>query len=127
MMAAAVLERSREGIREVLIVKVAEGLRTGKWSFPFGVAELGETPEPALRRILLAQFGLKPHLNLGQPPLDHEHDGVLYRWRFVFGEIDGDPPIKPTAPETRWVTLPSLREYMFEPVSQQVVDWMLEE
>ena len=128
VMVAAVLEKSREGMREMLIVRLGpDEFHPDRWAFPFGPAEPGEMPEPAVRRILEEQLDIRPHIQHGQPPFDHVYAGEMRRWRFLFGELS-DPRLKTSHySEVRWVPRPSLREYEFEPVSQQVVDWMLEQ
>ena len=73
------------------------------------------------------QLAIQPQILYGQPPFDHSYDDVTYRWRFLFAEA-GDASINNRHyEELRWVPRQSLREYEFDPVSQQVVDWMLEE
>lgn len=127
-MASAVLERMREGMRETLIVKLGpDSPHAERWTFPFGPVEAGEAPEPAIRRILNDQLGIHAHIQHGQPPFDHAYGEDTYRWRFLFGDVDDDPILKPTYPESRWVPRQSMCEYEFEPVSQRVVDWLLEE
>jgi 8-oxo-dGTP diphosphatase len=127
-MAAAVLERVRDGLHEILIVKLGEvEAYAGRWAFPFGPAAPGETPEPAIRRILDEQLGLHANIQHGQPPFDHAYGDVVYRWRFLFGDVSTPEANNRHYEEVRWVPRQSLLEYEFEPVSQQVVDWLLEE
>ncbi len=127
-MAAAVLDRVRDGLREILIVRL-EGTpeQPGRWVFPFGPVGPGEMPEPAIRRILAQQLGLHAHIQHGQPPFDQTYGETLYRWRFLFGEVTSPEANNRHYAEVRWVPRQSLVEYEFEPVSQQVVDWLLEE
>jgi 8-oxo-dGTP diphosphatase len=126
-MASAVLEHQREGLREILIVKLRTEPHVGQWTFPFGPTEPGETPEPAMRRILRDQLGLLANIHYGQPPFDHPFGEQTYRWRFLFGETNEIRTENCHYQEVRWVPIQSLREYEFEPVSRQVVDWLLEE
>lgn len=127
-MAAAVLERVRDGLREILIVQLDEtDVHAGRWTFPFGPVAPGETPEPAMRRILDQQLGLHAHIQHGQPPFDQAYGETLYRWRFLFGDASTQELNNRHYSEVRWVPRQSLVEYEFDPVSQQVVDWMLEE
>jgi len=126
-MTSVILEHQREGMREVLIVKLRTEPYVGQWTFPFGPAEPGEMPEPAIRRILRDQLGLLASIQHGQPPFDHLFGDQTYRWRFLFGEVSDAKVSNCHYQEVRWISRPSLREYDFEPVSRQVVDWLLEE
>ena len=80
-----------------------------------------------IRRILREQLGLSAHIQQGQPPFDHPFGDQTYRWRYLFGEVSDPEVDNRHYQEVRWVPKQSLREYDFEPVSRQVVDWLLEE
>ena len=62
----------------------------------------------------------------GQPPFDQSYDDVLYRWRFFFCDGTGCRLHNDYYAQIRWVPEAALREYEFDPVSQRVVDWMLD-
>jgi 8-oxo-dGTP diphosphatase len=127
VMAAAVIERVRDAKPEVLIARRGSRPHENKWCFPGGTVEKGESPEAGLRRLLKEQLNIAVPIQFGQPPLDHSWDGMIHRWRFFF--CDGsDTDVNNTQyDEVRWVISATLREYDFEPVSQQVVDWLLED
>jgi 8-oxo-dGTP diphosphatase len=127
MMACAIIEHTREAQRETLIAKLTRDPYVGKWTFPGGAGEPGEAPEVSLRRLLREQLGLNVEIIYGQPPFDQEYDGLEYRWRFFFCDATGQAINNKYYEEVRWVPRATLREYDFEPVSQRVVDWMLEE
>ncbi len=131
---SAVIERTRAGMREMMIAKSARAPFPGKWTFPGGAAEAGESPEAALRRILREQLNASVEIIQGQPPFDQRWDNILARWRFYFCDMGGEEQGGESEAinnryygEIRWVPRVALREYEFDPVSQQVVDWMLEE
>ena len=125
--AGAVIHRTRDTAREVLIVKLPSEPYMGRWCFPGGMVEEGEQPEVALRKWLHRRVGLKVEILFGQPPFDAPWDDAMCRWRFFFCEFGEDEnPLESYYPEQRWVFEASLREYDYDPVSQQVVDWMLE-
>ncbi len=126
-MAAAVIHRSRKGQTEVLICKLPRAPYQGKWCFPFGPADEGEMPEPALRRALRTNLGIHVHIRIGQPPFDHPWDELMCRWRFFFCDDMGESVDLTHYGEVRWVNQVDLREYEFDPVSQQVADWILED
>ncbi len=49
--------KSRDGIR-FLAIKRKEGIHAGKWAFPGGIVEKGETAEDALKREVKEETGL---------------------------------------------------------------------
>jgi len=127
VMAAGVIHRQRGEYTEVLICKRADEPYAGKWCFPSGPAVEGEMPEAALRRALRTNLGIHVHIRIGQPPFDQMWDDVVCRWRFFFCDDLGDSIERSTYAEVRWVHQVDLREYEFDPVSQQVADWILED
>jgi ADP-ribose pyrophosphatase YjhB (NUDIX family) len=127
-MASAVIHRAREGMREVLIGKSPEPPHYGRWTFPHGRVEQGESPEAAMRRVLQSLLNTQDvHIIYGQPPFDHPWENVPHRWRFFFCDATDSHMENGYFAEIRWVPQASLREYEFDPVSQQVVDWLLDE
>ena len=126
VMACGVVEQTRLGVREVLIGRIPGEPYEGKWTFPGGPVERGEAPEAALRRAMDSLLGLRIEIRNGQPPFDQAWDDVIMRWRYYFcAGLAKDVANKHYA-EIRWVSVGSLREYDFDPVAQQVVDWILE-
>lgn len=126
-MACGVVEQHRDGVREVLIGKIPVAPYQGKWTFPGGPVERGEAPEEALRRALDSLLGMSALIRVGQPPFDQLWDGVNLRWRYFFCEGRASDVHNSHFEEVRWVPTGALCEYEFDPVAQQVVDWMLEE
>jgi 8-oxo-dGTP diphosphatase len=127
IMVSAVVDRSRQGMLETLIGKIPTPPHDGKWTFPSGPAEQGETPESALRRTLERLLGIKVRIVCAQPPFDHTWDEAMCRWRFFFCDGSGCEVKNEHYLEVRWVPRASLREYDFDPVSQQVANWLLSE
>ena len=126
-MASAVIARARQGTTEVLIAKIPTAPYEGRWTFPNGPIEDGETPEVALRRALRSLLGISVRIVCSQPPFDQPWDEVLCRWRFFFCEGTGCKVHNEYFSQIRWVTRATLREYDFDPASQRVVDWMIED
>lgn len=126
-MACAIIHRTRDGMREILIGKNPAAPYEDRWSFPGGPVEPGEPPEAALRRALRSTLGLAVDVQWGQPPFDQAWDGVPTRWRYFFCEHPGGEVHNTHYREVRWVPDGALREYEYDPVSQQVVDWILED
>lgn len=127
MMAAAVAERVRNQSKEYLIVRMPDSALDGKWSFPFGEIDKGDAPEAAARRLARKLLNIGMDVQIGQPPFDAELNGTLYRWRFCFGSATGGEAEPVGVDELRWVIPGTLVEYEFDPVSQQVVDWLRQE
>jgi 8-oxo-dGTP pyrophosphatase MutT (NUDIX family) len=125
-MASAVIHRTRQGTREVLIGKIPTEPYEGRWCFPSGPIEEGEAPEAALRRVVQNLIGISVRVVWGQPPFDQEWDDVTCRWRFFFCETTDSRVHNDYFAQIRWVPEGALREYDFDPVTQRVVDWMLE-
>jgi len=126
VMACGVVEQMRDGVREVLIGRIPVPPYEGKWTFPGGPVEPGEPPESTLRRSVESLLGMRVEIRMGQPPFDMPWDDVVVRWRYFFCEGRAEDVHNKHYDEVRWVCIGSLREYEFDPVAQQVVDWMLE-
>ena len=126
-MASAVIDRISHGPPEVLIAKIPTAPYEGRWTFPNGPIEEGEAPQAALRRALRSLLGMRVRIVCSQPPFDYSWDRVLCRWRFFFCDGTGSEVGNRYFSEVRWVPRATLREYDFDPVSQQVVDWLLED
>jgi mutator protein MutT len=111
---------------EYLIVRAA-GPEQSAWEFPGGRVERRESPEAALRRICQATLGIEIEVHVGQPPFLYNFGthSITYRYHscgLVGGELVAAPGL-----EARWILVGQLREYLFEPAVQQVVDWLLEQ
>ena len=126
-MASAVVRRTRHAIEQILIGKIPADPYQGRWTFPGGPVEVGEMPEVRLRRALQSLLGASVTVRHGQPPFDHAWDDVVCRWRFFFCDATDAELINHYFAEVRWIVRGDLCEYDFDPVSQRVVDWMLEE
>lgn len=121
---AGVIERADNHVLIVLLDAADATAR--RWQFPRGAAKPGESPEAAMRRVAMKQLGMEVEIVVGQPPLFDAAGGDPIELRYFFcGVIKGEPG-GDTYAETRWVLKGRLREYEFEPVSGQVVDWLLD-
>ena len=126
-MASAVIERISRGSHKVLIARIPTAPYEGRWTFPNGPIDPGEPPEAALRRALRSLLGMRVRIICSQPPFDRAWDEVMCRWRFFFCDGTGSEMDNRYFSEIRWVPRATLSEYDFDPASQQVVDWLLED
>lgn len=97
------------------------------WEFPGGRAEPRESPEAALRRYCKQQLRIEVNFVLGQPPFVYDFGTHKVAYRFYECTLaSGAPQVKEGA-EIRWIRSQQLRDYVFDPPTQQVVDWLLGE
>lgn len=85
---AAVLER--DGL--ILLARRKTGRSAGKWEFPGGKLEPGETPEACLRRELAEEFGIVAEVGalVGEAAIDAGPSGPrlrAYRVRWLAGDL----------------------------------------
>jgi 8-oxo-dGTP diphosphatase len=117
--AAGILVRDSK----ILIAKrKAGGELAGKWEFPGGKIESGETPEACLKRELTEELGIKSTVG------DHLWDGTYH---YDFGTVrllvyrvywEGDTIVAKDHEEYKWVTPADLKEYDFAPADLPFVE-----
>lgn len=120
--ARAVLERNSG---EHLILRPSSDASEPHWEFPGGALKANESPESALRRACEALLGVGVDIRVGQPPFVFHYGSHAVTYRYYFGSCVGAPAALGCR-EIRWVLAGQMRDYVFEPASQQVVDWLLE-
>ncbi len=92
------------------------------WDFPGGRAHPHEPPETALRRLCHEQLGIDPQSLISQQPFVHSFGTHTVTYRYFVCPLGSDE-IVPLAYElVRWVPAGQLRDYLFDPAAQQVVD-----
>lgn len=126
-MVGAIIDRVSHGALETLIAKLRTPPYENCWTFPNGPADAREMPEEALRRMLHESLGARLRVVCGQPPVDMAWDDVVCRWRFFFCDAANQEVQNRSFAEIRWVRRADLREYDFDPVSQQVAAWLLDD
>ncbi|MGD9641364.1 MAG: (deoxy)nucleoside triphosphate pyrophosphohydrolase [Elusimicrobiales bacterium] len=85
---AAVIERDGR----VLLAQRKNGALAGKWEFPGGKLEPGETPEACLRRELMEEFGVDTEIGafVCSSKFEYKHlpiELLVYRARHLSGEF----------------------------------------
>jgi 8-oxo-dGTP diphosphatase len=113
---------------KVLIAKRRAGDKLGgKWEFPGGKVDEGETPEEALKRELLEELGIETETGrfLCSSFYDYSHLSVellAYHVRHVSGEV-----IPHVHDEIRWVRPEKLSGYEFPEANIPVIKAILDE
>ena len=119
---AAFLEKDGK----ILIARRKPGAAlAGKWEFPGGKLEPGETPEQCLKRELMEEFGVETRIGafICASKFDYKHlliELLVYRAYHLAGEFklnDQD--------QLAWVTLAELKNYDFSSADIPVVAYLL--
>lgn len=122
--ACAILRRDNQAL---IVRPISTGPKRSKWAFPAGPVEADESPEAACRRMCREKLSAEIEIDLGQPPLHDTVAGQPVIYRYYIGTVIGLDVGNEGFAEVRWVAMGQLRDYEFDPVSQMVVDWLLEE
>ncbi|PKM98244.1 MAG: 8-oxo-dGTP diphosphatase MutT [Elusimicrobia bacterium HGW-Elusimicrobia-3] len=85
---AAVMEKGGR----ILLARRKNGALAGKWEFPGGKLEPGETPEACLRRELMEEFGVEAEIGafVCSSKFEYKHlpiELLVYRARHLAGEF----------------------------------------
>ena len=111
---------------KILIARRKTGDKlAGKWEFPGGKIEPGETPEACLKRELMEEFGVETRIGefICSSKFEYKHmtiELLVYRAYHVAGEFrltDHD--------QLAWVTKTELKNYDFSSADIPVVEHIL--
>lgn len=100
-----------ERVERVVLVKRGAPPAQGKWSFPGGLVDLGETLEEACAREVIEETGLCPRLRDLAVVVERRltDDAGRLEYHFViadlWGTAEGEPTPGSDAAEARWVPL----------------------
>lgn len=122
---AAVIEKDGK----ILIAKRKHGsLLGGKWEFPGGKLEKGETPEQCLKRELLEEFGIVTEIGEHVSSVVHSYTSewiiklMAYRTTVISGIFNLNDH-----EEIKWVRPADLATYDFPEADQPIVDLLIKE
>jgi 8-oxo-dGTP diphosphatase len=99
----------------------------GKWEFPGGKVERGETPEECLARELHEEFGIRVRINGFLAETHYEYPGR--RIRLLFYDVDyvsGEVTLT-THDEYDWARIESLPRYTFAPADVSFMNRLVAE
>lgn len=100
----------------------ADDRQAGKWEFPGGTLEAGETPQACLQREMKEEFGIGVTVGryFGQSVYQYDHGAIrlmAYRARWTSGSITLNDHA-----DYRWVSPEQLSNYDFVPADIPFVD-----
>ena len=119
---AAIIEKNGE----ILIAKRKEGKHKGKWEFPGGKIEVGESPEECLKRELNEEFNIEtkigPFLYSSKFVYDHISIELLaYKTYYISGDFKLNDH-----EEINWVSPKDFMQYDFLEADKPIVKRLME-
>jgi 8-oxo-dGTP diphosphatase len=115
---AAIIEKDGR----LLIGRRKRGYFTGRWEFPGGKVEEGETPEECLRRELREELGVEARIGRLFLSTVHVYDHMTIELLTYRAEIlSGDMTLNDHT-EVRWVAATDLQGYDFPEADKAVID-----
>ncbi len=100
------------------------GSMGGKWEFPGGKLEIGESPEETLVREFREELGLgiRPGALLGES--EFENGGVRFRLRAYRVDFEGEPAFLAEHEEVRWLTRADLEALDLAPSDRSLLRFL---
>ena len=108
---------------EVLVTRRPRGGHmAGKWEFPGGKIEKGETPREALRREIREELGCRIAVGRRILRVNYRYPGKFVRLDFFrCGILEGEPHGR-EGQRVRWVKRPDLRKLDFPPADREILE-----
>jgi 8-oxo-dGTP diphosphatase len=115
---AAVIQREDK----VLIGRRRTGHFAGRWEFPGGKIEAGETPQACLKRELTEELGVESAIGPFLISTIHAYShGTIELLTYGATIISGEPSPRDHS-ELRWVSVEDLRTYDFPEADRPVIE-----
>ena len=111
-----------KGAKVFIAKRKAHAGLAGKWEFPGGKVEQGETPEACLKRELGEELDI--HATVGEYMGEsiHQYDFGTVRILFYRAFWDGKPIVSKDHQEVQWVPFNELNRYDFVPADLAFVE-----
>lgn len=99
----------------------------GKWEFPGGKCESGESAQQALARELHEETGISVSTSEAFMQIEHDYGDKAVRLEvFLVKDFTGEPHGR-EGQQGQWVPLTALPEYAFPDANQAIIDKLLME
>jgi 8-oxo-dGTP diphosphatase len=119
LVTAAILVRDS---RVFIAKRKAHGRLPGKWEFPGGKVEAGETPEACLKRELEEELGIEATVGDCMGESIHRYDFGTVKILFYRAFWEGKGIVSRDHQEVKWISLDQLNEYDFAPADIPFVE-----
>ena len=108
---------------EVLVTRRPRGGHmAGKWEFPGGKIEKGETPRAALRREILEELGCRVSVGRRICRVCYRYPGKSVRLDFFRCRVLEGEPKGVEGQRVRWVKRADLRKLDFPPADREILE-----
>jgi 8-oxo-dGTP diphosphatase len=103
----------------------ANGRLPGKWEFPGGKVERGETPEESLKRELEEELDIDATIGQYMGDSIHRYDFGTVRILFYRAFWEGEDIVSKDHQDVQWVSMDQLNEYDFAPADIPFVERLM--
>jgi mutator protein MutT len=121
MKVVAAVIKSKDGF--VLITQRGKGMHfEGKWEFPGGKIEDGESPVEALKREIYEELGI--HINVKEKVLEWSYEYPFGKVDFIAynSEPNGGKLVLMEHMDSKWVNIHELKDFVWVPADVTLVD-----
>ncbi len=101
------------------------GAMGGKWEFPGGKVEEGESDAEALKREWLEEFGVVIEVGKALAKAEFEHKGLCYALEAYEVSLEGEPAFLAEHSETAWLGLDALEALEFADSDRRLLESLI--